>query len=108
MWSIPGAHDTAINNLANNILLGLLQNLEAQHATIHQQHVIHADVIDEAIIVDRNSAVLAICALLDGEGVLGACAQAELGEKENKRNDKTTSFTVNLMRNQVLQWAAQG
>ena len=79
MWSIPGAHDTSINHLTDNILLGLLQDLEAEHATIHKQHVIHAHVINKSIIVDRNTAVLAICALLDCEGVLGACAQAELG-----------------------------
>ena len=76
MWrlGIPGAHATSINNLTNHVLLGLLQDLEAEHATINQQHVIHTDIINEAIVVDRDATILAVCALLDGECVFGTCA----------------------------------
>ncbi len=71
MFFSPGAHDTAINHLADHILLGLFQDLQAEHATIYQQHVVHTDIVNEAVVIDRDAAILAIGTLLDCEGILG-------------------------------------
>ena len=56
----------------------LLYDLQAQQASIHQQDVPNADIVDEAIIVDGNAAILAVRSLLDCEDVLFPCTHTHV------------------------------
>ena len=74
--SAPRLHDAAVHDLAVHILALHRQQLQAHDAAVHQQRVADADIFNEAVVIDADAPVGAVGALLDGERVVLACADA--------------------------------
>ena len=65
--SLPGLHGASINDLSVHVLAVLAGDLQGLQAAVHQQDVAHAHILDEAVVVDADAAVVAVCALLNRE-----------------------------------------
>ena len=70
---VPGFHGAAINHLCVDILARLLGDGQGLQASIHQQDVPDADVVNEAVIVHADAVVGPIRTLLNRKGELVTC-----------------------------------
>ena len=61
----PRAHDPTVNHLAHNVGPRHRAHRQAHNAAVHQQHVPHRHVVNEAVVVDSD--LPAAGALGDGE-----------------------------------------
>ena len=82
--SLPRGHDTSIDNLANHVLAHLLLDAEALQAAVHQQDITHADIVDEAVVVNTDPAILAVGPLCHRKCVCLACKRGVVGSDKMK------------------------